>query len=292
VKIGLKNIHLLNLILILLIVGVLAKLAADIVAYRLSHIYLKTPLKASVSPAPVANEDLASFSPILEKGLFGKATQGKLTSLNLFVDSRSSTAANQKDLILLGTARGSSKETFALIQKQSTREEKVFRLNDQVFDLGRLITVKKELVEIQSGGIKFKLFSPTAVPTEGDKATALPFPSSGPLALQVGAGSYVVDQRALHSALDNLEQTMTSARLLPNLKEGKVEGFKVSEVRPAGLFGLMGVKNGDVLLKVNDFSIDSPEKAVQSFSSLKGLNRVRLDLLREGQPATFIYDIR
>jgi general secretion pathway protein C len=102
----------------------------------------------------------------------------------------------------------------------------------------------------------------------------------------------VVDQRALNASLDNIGQAMTDARLLPSLKEGKVEGFRASEVKPAGIFGMVGIKNGDVLLRINEFPIDSPDKAIQSFVSLKGQSRIKLDLIRDGQPVTLNYDIR
>jgi general secretion pathway protein C len=108
----------------------------------------------------------------------------------------------------------------------------------------------------------------------------------------VAPGSYVIDQRALNASLDNMGQAMTDARLLPSLKDGKVEGFKASEVKPAGIFGMVGIKNGDTLLRINDFSIDSPDKAIQSLVSLKGQSKIKLDLIRNGQPTTFNYDIR
>jgi general secretion pathway protein C len=85
---------------------------------------------------------------------------------------------------------------------------------------------------------------------------------------------------------------MTDARLLPSSRDGKVDGFRVSEVRPSGVFSMVGIKNGDLLQRVNDFPIDSPEKAIQSFVSLKGQSRIKLDLVRDGQPTTLNYDIR
>ena len=51
-----------------------------------------------------------------------------------------------------------------------------------------------------------------------------------------GAGSYVIDQRALNAALDNPAQAMTDARLLPSQKDGKVEGFRASEVKAEWCF--------------------------------------------------------
>ena len=287
-----NRIFTLNILLVMLCSIILAKLSADIVSYRLSRAFPKTSPKASAPKPPVAVEDLASFSPILEKGLFGKATQGKLTPIVQEGEGKSRSATSQKDLLLLGTAVGSFNETFALVQKLSTKEERVFRLGDEVFDIGQLVSVKKEMAEIQTGATRIKIFTPMAAGAEAEKSAPPPVGQPGALASQVGAGSYVVDQRALNAALDNIGQAMTDARLLPSMKDGKVEGFRVSEVKPAGIFGMIGIKNGDVLLKMNDFPIDSPEKAIQSFVSLKGQNKIRLDLIRDGQPTTFNYDIR
>ena len=55
---------------------------------------------------------------------------------------------------------------------------------------------------------------------------------------------------------------------------------------------MVGIRNGDVLLRLNDFPVDSPDKALQSFIALKGQNRLKLDMIRDGQPVTFNYDIR
>ena len=133
---------------------------------------------------------------------------------------------------------------------------------------------------------RIKIFTPMAAGAEAEKACP-PAGQPGTLASQVGAGSYVVDQRALNAALDNIGQAMTDARLLPSMKDGKVEGFRVSEVKPAGIFGMIGIKNGDVLLRMNDFPIDSPEKAIQSFVSLKGQSRIKTRP-DQGRPADHV----
>lgn len=282
-----KKITALNIGISILIVILLAMIASDVIAYRLSRVS-PAPAEKSRPSAPVGRTDLLAFSPILEKGLFGKAAQGTLTPI---AQAEGQAAASPGDLALLGTAVGSFRETFALVLRRSTREERVFRLGDKVFDVGPLLAVKKDMIEIESGGSRVKLLAPTAVPGETGKG-APGAHGTGALATPTGSGSYVVDQRALSAALDNIGQAMTDARLLPNAKGGKVEGFNLSEVKPQGIFGMIGLKNGDTLLKVNDFAIDSPDKAMQSFVSLKGQSRVKLDLMRDGRPLTLNYDIR
>lgn len=288
-----NRIFAINILLALFCLIIFAKLAADLVSYRLNHSFSKTVRRAAPIPQPAVAEDLTSFAPILEKGLLGTASQGKLTPIMQGPVTKGAPLTAQSDLLLLGTAIGSFRETFALIQKTSTKEERVFRLGDRVYDIGPLIDVKKEQAEIQAGGQRIKLLTPTAVATEtGKPATEQAGAQPGALAVASGSGNYVIDQRALNASLDNIGQAMTDARLLPSTKDGKVEGFRVSEVKPNGVFGMVGIKNGDVLLRINDFAIDSPDKAVQSFVTLKGQSRIKLDLIRDGQPATMNYDIR
>ena len=161
----------LNILLALFCFVILAKLAADLVSYRLSHTFPKTVGKVATSQ-PAAAEDLMSFAPILEKGLFGPATQGKLTPIIQNAGAGGGPTTAQSDLVLLGTAVGSFRETFALIQKSSTREERVFRLGDNVYDLGTLVAVRKEMAEIQTGGQRIKIMTPTAAGTEAGKQPA------------------------------------------------------------------------------------------------------------------------
>jgi len=290
----------LNVTLGLAIIAVAALIAADLLSFKIAGLYPRNAQKQVASPAavaPAASQDLLSFAPILERGLFGKATQGRLTPLQQQAAVAGAAAApppaSVGDLILLGTAVGSFRETFALVQKTSSHEERVFRLGDTVFSAGPLVSVKKDVAEILIGGKRVKILTPTAAAAEAAAPTAAPpgVPATG-LATPSGGGNYVIDQRALNAALDNIGQAMTDARLLPSIKDGKVEGFRASEVKPQGIFGTVGIRNGDILLRLNDFPIDSPEKAIQSFASLKGQSRIKLDLIRDGQPTTFTYDIR
>jgi general secretion pathway protein C len=284
-----------NSLFAVLIIAMLALIASDLISQRIARLF---PLKASKPVQQLSNhrgeDDLMAFAPILSKGLFGKATQGNLTPILAKSAEKNQPAAfNQSDYTLLGTVQGSFRESFALIRKVSSKEELVFRLGDNVYNAGSLVTVKKEYVEILNGTVKTKIMTPTASAAETAPPPSVPSaPAGDTLASQTGSGSYVIDQRLLNAALDNIGQAMTDARLLPSIKDGKVEGFKATEIKPKGIFGTIGLKNGDILLRMNDFPIDSPEKAIQSFASLKGQSRIRLDLIRDGQPVTFNYDIR
>lgn len=274
----------------------LARILADLSTRQLGKISAGGGVAAPSTPSSGSGGQIRfqTLSPILEKGLFGSATRGTLTRLEQQSSQPVAPQVNLSDLQLLGTAAGTPATSFALIRKNSSNEERVFRLGAQVFDLGRLVAVQKNSADIKGGEQTITLRTPDAPPEQDKPIAAAPVQStvaSGVVAASPG-GTGIIDQRALNASLDNIGQAMTDARLLPSMKDGKVEGFRLSEVKPQGVFGALGLKNGDVLAKINDFPIDSPEKAIQSFMTLKGQNRIKLDLVRDGAPTTLSYDIR
>ncbi len=291
-----RAINIINILLGIAIVAILASITVDLISSRVGKSLSSKGSKETAPAAPVAarTEDLAFYAPILTNGLFGKATQGQLTPIvNAPATAQAAPATAPTDLLLLGTAVGSFRETFALVRNNTKQEERVFRLGDMVFDAGRLAQVTREQAFIVVNGKKVELLtpmSPTASARPGQPQQ--PAPQAGVAVASTGAGSYVIDQRALNAALDNPAQAMTDARLLPSQKDGKIEGFRASEVKPSGVFAMIGIKNGDVLVRLNDFPVDSPDKALQSFIALKGQNRLKLDIIRDGQPTTLNYDIR
>jgi general secretion pathway protein C len=284
----------LNILFFIFVLLLTAKMLADVASYKLGRFAVSpraTPARqqGGVSQAQ-RTSTLQSHALILEKGLFGPATKGSLTPTLKAATNTGQTTA-ESDLILLGTAAGSPRTSFILVRRISSNEERVFRIGDKVFDLGTLTSVQKETAELHSGTRTITLRTPVA-PTEAAKSTGTTKSATGVVQAAHTGGSGIIDQRALNAALDNIGQAMTDARLLPSVKDAKVEGFKVSEVKPQGVFAAVGLKNGDILIKINEFPIDSPEKAIQSFMTLKGQNRIKLDLIRDNVPTSLSYDIR
>jgi general secretion pathway protein C len=93
-------------------------------------------------------------------------------------------------------------------------------------------------------------------------------------------------------ASDNPTQIMTDARLRPHKRNGREEGFLLSEVKTGGIYHSLGLRNGDVLLRINEYDISNPEIALQAFTALRGMDRIQIDLLRAGSKMTMTYQIK
>ncbi|MBI4699095.1 MAG: hypothetical protein HY758_09415 [Nitrospirae bacterium] len=234
-------------------------------------------------------KEIVNYAPILEQNPFGKPLKLiPLSSVN-HADTRSPAAV----LVLIGTVVGPENLSYAIFENKSVSgipEQDVFAHGAKVYDFGVLTQIDKDWVEITRGSNTSKIFLAEPQTEEIQSKTAGPPRSS--FAKKVGEKQYILDQQRVQQALKNPEQILTDARLLPNFQDGKQEGFKVSEVRPNGLYESLGIRNGDVLLRVNNLEISNPEVAMQTMSALGGMNTVSLDLIRNGARVTMSYDIR
>jgi len=104
--------------------------------------------------------------------------------------------------------------------------------------------------------------------------------------------SYDIQRSTLESVLGNMSLLSRSARIVPEIRDGKAAGFRLYSVRPDGPFALIGMQNGDVISNINGLEITSPEKALEVYAKLKSASHLSLGLERNGQKVTKDYSIR
>lgn len=201
-------------------------------------------------------------------------------------------SVTSSDIILIGAISGSEKNSYAIFSDKSGKQE-VFKAGTAVFDLGTLKKVEKDRVFIQAKGVEklIELQIADLITIKDISASQAGVQPSG-FVKSIGDKSFVVDQKKIQDALANPNQLMTDARLQPNFINGKQEGFLMREVKNNGIYQNLGLQNGDVLLKINDYNLSSPESGMQAFNALRGMDRIQLDILRGGEKTTLTYQIK
>lgn len=81
-------------------------------------------------------------------------------------------------------------------------------------------------------------------------------------------------------AINDLSAVIQQARMTPSFRCGKVNGFKIFAIEPGSIFEALGLKNGDVVMKVNETAIDSAEKAVPILEVVKLADSFTIEILR------------
>ncbi len=107
-----------------------------------------------------------------------------------------------------------------------------------------------------------------------------------------GAYEYKIDRQMLDEQLTDLTQLGMQARVIPNYRKGKYEGFKLVGVRPGSLYRAIGIRSGDIIRSISGKAINSPNKAMELFNQLKSSNAIELQIERRGKLETFNYTIQ
>ena len=109
---------------------------------------------------------------------------------------------------------------------------------------------------------------------------------------KVTENKYELQRSTLESVLGNMSLLSRSARIVPEMKDGKASGFRLFAVRPDGPFAMIGMQNGDIISSINGLEITSPEKALEVYAKLKSARPLSLGMERNGQKVTKEYNIR
>jgi len=256
--------------------------------------------KEALPPAPkdnasinMKNNDIMQYSVILEKNPFGRPMT--LQPMERKQDAEPSLGP-LSNLVLIGTVAGPENLSFAIFEdKSQPNVQEIVGYNEKIFNYGTLTRITMTSVDIKQDSQTITLTFPSDEPITRIEDRVKSTPAEAPqtsFARKIGEQEYILDSRRVQQSLENPEQILTDARLLPNFVDGKQMGFKISEVIPDGLYGSLGIKNGDVLLRVNGLEISNPEVAIQAMSALKGMNRVNLDIVRGGKNMSMSYQIR
>jgi hypothetical protein len=108
---------------------------------------------------------------------------------------------------------------------------------------------------------------------------------------KTGPYQYTIDRSAFEAALNNPQQFVHAARIVPSMTNGVPSGFKLYAIKPSSVFAALGLLNGDMLGSINDIDLTSAEKALTVYSTIKATAVFHVNIVRRGVPLTLTYTI-
>ncbi len=248
----------------------------------------------------VGRKSLRLYQPISRENVFNSAHTEEQEGGGGREMAKSTAPLKKAELNveLIGTVVGSSEDSFAIIEDHQTREQELYQVDDMVQDQARVVAISRCRVVVLRGGSEEVIECPE--PDADTKKKASPVRYSGSTKQEEGGyeirqmseNQFVVDESEVEKALGNINQLLTQIRVVPNFQDGKADGFKVFAIKPDSIFSKVGLKNGDVIRKVNDNDITSPEKAFQVFQQLRNEKNLQIEISRRGQTQSLNYEIR
>lgn len=192
-------------------------------------------------------------------------------------------------LRLLGVVLGSERGGFAIVEELATKKQVLYRLHDQIPDVGEVSAIRRDGMMVRSGDQE-ELLELMAT----DKPVSAAAPAVTPTVAPTAGGPLkkVIDRREVEAAMADLPKLLTQARVVPYLVNGVPGGYRMDYIAPASFYEKIGIQYGDVLQRVNGVDVRDPSTMLSLFQQLKNERIVRVDMVRNNQKTTMTFELR
>ncbi len=100
--------------------------------------------------------------------------------------------------------------------------------------------------------------------------------------------SYRITRDWMNSQLANFSQLLNDARVVPITKNNETF-FRFKHIKKNGVYEILGLKRKDIILSINDYKIDSIEKALTVYKQLQSAPKIDVLLQRGGKEVKMEY---
>ncbi len=199
------------------------------------------------------------------------------------------------DARLLGTVVA-GEHSAAVLKLAREPAERVFFLGEEIVPGVRLAEVHADAVIIERGGRRERLALEKAK-SAGMPAAIAPPPRPGvrPPSLPgrpIRRIDRPVSRGLIERGIRDFPKLLSQARVVPHFVDGKADGFVISSIVPGSLYDQVGLRNGDIIRKVNGQRVTSAQQAMAMYQALEKATSIDLEVLRAGQALQLHYDIR
>jgi general secretion pathway protein C len=190
---------------------------------------------------------------------------------------------------LLGVVVGDRVGISAIVEELASKRQLFFRLHDQIPDVGEISEIRPNGIVIRQGDQQELLELSIG---QADKPATPQVASTGQVAVSGGQIKKVLDRREVEQAMNDLPKLLSQARAVPVLTNGAMNGFRLDYIAPTSFYEKIGLQYGDVLKQVNGVEIKDPGTMLSLFQQLRNEKSVKLDVLRNNQRTTMLFEIR
>lgn len=190
---------------------------------------------------------------------------------------------------VLGVVMGDRGGVSAIIEDLGSKRQLFVRLYEEVPDIGELTEIRRNGIVFRQGNQQEFLELSTG---QSDKPFTPQPAATGGSAAAGGQIKKVLDRREVEQALNDLPKLLSQARAVPVLANGAMTGFRLDYIAASSFYEKIGLKYGDILKQVNGVEIKDPGTMLSLFQQLRNEKSVKLDVLRNNQRTTMLFEIR
>ena len=243
---------------------------------------------AGISPANAMEKrpSFAHYGKISERGLLGGPTKGiaEETAEEIPAEQIAALKPTTLKIVLLGTVAGPERISFAVMEEKGGKKQDLYQTGDKI----QGAVIKKVLrgkVILEVGGKDEILEMEQSKTGKNDGRGSNSGNTDNGYTITVGHDD-------LQKSLSNINSLLTQVRIRPLMKNGKPDGLILSHIKAGSIFSKLGLKDRDVVKKIDNHLIKSPDDAFAFYNRLKSGAELSLEIARGNETKTIHYRFR
>lgn len=279
--------HSLNIISIMIFSFMLASTVNQVIKYNISPAYTKSLTSSRRISTLNVRKSFDDYKIITESGFFKVASPSDLTG-----DTMGIAGAGISELTLLGTISGPTSIARAMILKTGEKSPGIFALfkvnneiNNDVYG-NKLVWIADSKVYLEAGGQKvaLELYA---------KKTVNPLNPNAP-GQDASVQQYTQTlsrAEVRQKVFNNMDNALQGLQAGPERVNGQIVGYRLITVRPQNILFRLGARSGDIVRRVNGQVLDSTQKLMSMWETIKNDPKVTVDIERRGKNIRFDFNI-
>jgi general secretion pathway protein C len=265
-------------------------------------IFEKFKAPAEIKPAATAASDqakavarrqqqtkpLSQYKIIARRNLFRTPKGEKLDQAAIDIEALKPTELKLK---LWGTITGQDGMTRAVIEDQSKRKQEFYRAGDDVSSAKvKMVLREKVILSVQGEDQILEIEKPASTAGRAPAARAPRGGSSSGASRAAAPPSKAPRKRTirmklsrLESISDNPEEWSGYATAAPYSGDDGESGLQLSRITPSSPLRLIGMRNGDVIMAVNDEPVAAIDDLLKSLTEVSAGDEMSLKIKRRGR---------
>ena len=178
-------------------------------------------------------------------------------------------------LRLLGTVLESdSSESIAITRGINSKTMDIHKVGDNLLGY--------QIVRITRG---------TVVLLKDGKITLLNLPLGSELEpiLVIAEGERIINRLAMAKLIPDLTEAYNQVLPVPYISSGKVMGIKIAKVKDKELASTAGIKEGDIITRVNNEKLDNLQNALNLYTNVRNNDTITLQIQRGNEIKDLVY---
>lgn len=258
------------------------------------------PRKSSASISR-SHFDRSQYSVISNRNLFSSTGEmpPAITAVRTETKKENTPVPSSLPITIIGTlVHSNPSKSIAALEIKSKNKTGSYIVGADVEGLCTIEKVERNIIYVRNssnGMLEYIEMKSNQNKVGFDASKQTPVPRTGPKeVLAAGNNTFTISRANLLKYTNDLSSVLMQARAVPNRdpNTGEINGFRLLDMQPGSIYEQLGLQRMDVIRGVNGEPVDSIQKAMEMYNTLKNGSQVKMQIERGGRVDTFTYDIK